>query len=128
MTTTLRHDEARRLRRGIRLTLTADQEALRQTFIARWAENDPRAYLDSVRAIAGWTVEDKINQITVPTLVITSDADTLIPREVTAPMAEQIPGAELATIARAGHLSNIEAEEAFDDLLAEHLRRCGLLA
>jgi len=71
---------------------------------------------------------DDLAGITVPTLVITSDADTLIPHEVTAPMAEQIPGAELATIARAGHLSNIEAEEAFDDLLAEHLRRCGLLA
>jgi pimeloyl-ACP methyl ester carboxylesterase len=66
--------------------------------------------------------------ITVPTLVITSDADTLIPQEVTAPMAERIPGAELAVIPRAGHLSNLEAEGAFDDLLATHLRRCGLLA
>jgi pimeloyl-ACP methyl ester carboxylesterase len=66
--------------------------------------------------------------ITVPTLVITSDADTLIPPDVTAPMAEQIPGAELAVIPRAGHLSNLEAEGAFDDLLATHLRRCRLLA
>ncbi len=66
--------------------------------------------------------------ISVPTLVITSDADTLIPQEVTAPMAEQIPGAELTVIPHAGHLSNLEAEEAFDDLLAGHLRRCGLLA
>lgn len=65
--------------------------------------------------------------ITVPTLVITSDADTLIPSDVTAPMAEQIPGAELAVIQRAGHLSNLEAEEEFDDLLARHLQRCGLL-
>lgn len=71
---------------------------------------------------------DDLAGITVPTLVITSDTDTLIPQEVTAPMAEQIPGAKLAVIHRAGHLSNLEAEEAFDDLLAEHLRRCGLLA
>ncbi|MEA2520528.1 MAG: hypothetical protein QOI81_174 [Actinomycetota bacterium] len=65
--------------------------------------------------------------ITVPTLIITSESDTLIPPDVTSPMAEQIPGAELAVIPRAGHLSNLEAQQAFDDLLTQHLRRCGLL-
>jgi 3-oxoadipate enol-lactonase len=65
--------------------------------------------------------------IDVPTLVITSDADALIPAEVTAPMAEQIPGAELATIAGAGHLTNLESPQEFDRLLEGHLRRCGLV-
>jgi pimeloyl-ACP methyl ester carboxylesterase len=64
--------------------------------------------------------------IDVPALVITSDADALIPAEVTAPMAERIPGAQLATIAGAGHLSNLEASEEFDRLLESHLGRCGL--
>lgn len=62
--------------------------------------------------------------IDVPTLVITSDADTLIPPEVTSPMAGQIPGGELAVIEGAGHLSNLEASAAFDELLAVHLERC----
>ncbi|HEV8564643.1 MAG TPA: alpha/beta fold hydrolase [Actinomycetota bacterium] len=64
--------------------------------------------------------------IDVPTLVITSDADALIPADVTAPMAERIPGAELAKIAGAGHLTNLEASEEFDRLLEAHLRRSGL--
>jgi pimeloyl-ACP methyl ester carboxylesterase len=72
---------------------------------------------DSTRDLAG---------ISVPTLVITSDADTLIPGDVTAPMAAQIPGAELAVIPEAGHLSNLEMPGAFDAALAAHLRRCGL--
>jgi 3-oxoadipate enol-lactonase len=62
--------------------------------------------------------------IDVPTLVVTSDGDRLIPADVTSPMAEQIPGAELAVIDGAGHLSNLEAAGAFDELLVHHLERC----
>lgn len=64
--------------------------------------------------------------IGVPTLVITSSGDTLIPSQATAPMAQQIPGAELAVIEGAGHVSNFEAPARFDELLGAHLTRCGL--
>jgi 3-oxoadipate enol-lactonase len=62
--------------------------------------------------------------IDVPTLVVTSDGDRLIPPDVSSPMADQIPGAELAVIDGAGHLSNLEAAGAFDELLAHHMERC----
>ncbi len=62
--------------------------------------------------------------ITVPTLVVTSAQDTLIPADVSAPMAEQIPGATLALIEGAGHLSNLEAPDTFDELLTTHVERC----
>jgi 3-oxoadipate enol-lactonase len=62
--------------------------------------------------------------IDVPTLVVTSDGDRLIPAEATTPMADQIPAARLAVIEGAGHLSNLEAAGAFDELLANHLERC----
>ena len=42
---------------------------------------------------SGRTPPRDLAGIDVPTLVVTSDGDTLIPAEVTAPMAEQIPGA-----------------------------------
>lgn len=51
--------------------------------------------------------------IDVPTLVITGTADRLIPPDVTAGIAERVPGAELVRIEAAGHLSNLEAPEAF---------------
>jgi pimeloyl-ACP methyl ester carboxylesterase len=69
----------------------------------------------------------ELASIRVPTLVITSDGDRLIPAAVTAPMAQAIPGAELLTIAGAGHLSNLEAAGSFDEGLAGHLARCGLV-
>jgi 3-oxoadipate enol-lactonase len=65
--------------------------------------------------------------IDVPTLVVTSTRDTLIPPEVSSPMAEQIPGADLALIEGAGHLSSLEAPETFEELVEAHLDRCGLL-
>jgi 3-oxoadipate enol-lactonase len=64
--------------------------------------------------------------IDVPALVVTSDADTLIPAELTAPMAEQIPGAKLVVIGGAGHLSNLEQPGDFDEALAGLLARSGL--
>jgi len=65
--------------------------------------------------------------IDVPTLVITSTGDTLIPPAATSPMAQQIPGARLEVIDGAGHLSNLEAPAAFNRLLREHLAACGFL-
>jgi 3-oxoadipate enol-lactonase len=65
-----------------------------------------------------------LGTIDVPTLIVTSDGDTLIPAAATSPMADQIAGAELAVIAGAGHLSNLEAPGAFDEVLALHLDRC----
>jgi pimeloyl-ACP methyl ester carboxylesterase len=64
--------------------------------------------------------------IDVPTLVVTSTGDTLIPPEATTPMASQIPRARLEIIEGAGHLSNLEAPEEFSRLLREHLGRCGI--
>jgi len=64
--------------------------------------------------------------IDVPSLVVTSSGDTLIPPAATTPMAGQIPGAQLAVIEDAGHLSNLEAPARFDELVGAHLTRCGL--
>ena len=47
--------------------------------------------------------------IDVPTMVVTGTDDTLIPPDVTAGIADGVPGAELLRIEGAGHLSNLEA-------------------
>ncbi len=65
--------------------------------------------------------------IDVPTLVITSTADTLIPPDATSPMADEIPRADLEVIERAGHLSSLEAPQEFNRLLRNLLVRCGVL-
>jgi pimeloyl-ACP methyl ester carboxylesterase len=69
---------------------------------------------------------DDLAGIDVPVLVVTSDADTLIPPEASAPMADLIPDADLKVIEGAGHLSNLERPGEFSQLLADHVERCGL--
>jgi pimeloyl-ACP methyl ester carboxylesterase len=64
--------------------------------------------------------------IDVPTLVVTSSQDGLIAPEISVEMASHIPGAGVEVIEGAGHLSNLEAAEAFNAALLGHLEACGL--
>jgi 3-oxoadipate enol-lactonase len=55
--------------------------------------------------------------IDVPTVVLTATGDTLIPPEVSSPMADAIPDAVLVTLEGAGHLSNLEDPAGFNSAL-----------
>ena len=65
--------------------------------------------------------------IGVPTLVITSSEDQLIASEISAEMARSIPSSRLEILEGVGHLTNLEAPEAFNDHLLRHLGACGLV-
>jgi pimeloyl-ACP methyl ester carboxylesterase len=56
-----------------------------------------------------------------PVSVVVGEEDTLTPPAEAAAMAEAVPGAALVTIPRAGHLSNLEAPEAFNAALRDWL-------
>ncbi len=59
--------------------------------------------------------------IRVPTLVIVGEEDAVTPPEVARQMAEGIPHARLVVIPHAGHLSNVEAPEAFNEAVRDFL-------
>ncbi len=61
-----------------------------------------------------------LSGITVPVLAISSSNDTLIPPADTTAIADGIPGARYEEIDGPGHLSNLEAPDAFNSLLREH--------
>lgn len=75
------------------------------------------ARVDSTPDLAG---------IAVPTLIITSSGDTLIPPDATSPMAQQIPGATLVVVEGAGHLSNLEAPKKFNEVLGQFIAKTGV--
>jgi pimeloyl-ACP methyl ester carboxylesterase len=64
-----------------------------------------------------------LGTIDVPVLVLTSEDDALIPPAESLAMAEHVPGAETATLAGAGHLSNLEAPDAFLEAVGAFLGR-----
>jgi 3-oxoadipate enol-lactonase len=59
--------------------------------------------------------------IDVPTLVIVGAEDALTPPSEAEAMFDAIPGCRLAELPAAGHLSNMEAPEAFNAAVAEFL-------
>jgi 3-oxoadipate enol-lactonase len=64
-----------------------------------------------------------LSAIACPALVVGGEEDTVTPPDLSRAMQRAIRGAELVILPRAGHLSNLEQPEAFNDALARFLDR-----
>jgi 3-oxoadipate enol-lactonase len=64
---------------------------------------DPVGYTRQKQAADGHNTYERLPEIKVPTLVITGEADRLIPSENSRILASRIPGAKLVLIKKAGH-------------------------
>ena len=62
-----------------------------------------------------------LRSITVPTLIIVGETDGVTPVAASEALNQGISGSKLVVIPEAGHLSNLEAPEAFNGALAEFL-------
>ncbi len=88
--------------------------------------NDPDAAIDFGRAIfsrAG--VEHQLDQITVPTLVLTGEEDQSQTPVRARRMAAGIRDAQCVIVPRAAHISTIDQPDVVNAELAEHLARSG---
>jgi pimeloyl-ACP methyl ester carboxylesterase len=83
-----------------------------------WRNTDPvrRSASPAIQCLAA---------VTCPTLVILGELDLPDFKEIAQRLAAGIPGAALHTIADAGHMANMEAPAAVNDLLLAHLRAHG---
>ena len=85
-----------------RLVLAQRPEAIRSAIQSLKSRPDSTPLLDAVGC---------------PTLVVVGDEDEITSVDSVRRMHRRIPGAELAVIERAGHLSNLEQPEAFNRVL-----------
>lgn len=86
--------------------------------------NSPAGYIGALEAMKyrpDATAE--LAGIAVPTLIVVGEDDSLSPPEVAQDMQQRIRGSALAVLPRAGHLSNLEASEAFNAAVAGFLGR-----
>jgi pimeloyl-ACP methyl ester carboxylesterase len=72
------------------------------------------AILGQVSAVMGHKCTDRLHQIKSPTLVITGDADLLVPPANSEILAREIPGAKLVEIPGGSHGFNFETPEVFN--------------
>lgn len=102
----------------------AERPDLAESVRAMMARQSPDAVAAALRGmIARPDRTDRLASVRVPTLVVTSDADTLIPPAESEAIARAIPGARLAVVPRAAHLSNLENPDAFNAAVRDFLPR-----
>lgn len=97
-----------------------------------WVESagrvSPRVLSQQVAAVTAWDATERLGEIRVPTLVLTGDADVLVPVENSRRIAEAIPGSRLVLLPGAGHLFPLERFEETERELAGFFRGCGSAA
>lgn len=93
-----------------------EQAELRQKIEQRWPQNDKRAYLASLDAIIGWSVWERLGNITCPTLVISGDRD-YTPVAHKQRYVEQLPNARLVVIEQSRHATPMDQPDQFNTTL-----------
>jgi 3-oxoadipate enol-lactonase len=85
------------------------------------AEIHPDGYRLAASAFSETDERDLLPGIEVPTLVLWGENDTVCTRQDVEVLASNIKGAQFEVIPRAGHLSNQENPEAFNDAIRRFL-------
>lgn len=98
-----------------------EQASLRDTFIERWCQNDPQAYLNALAAFSDWNVMARLYQLKAPTLVVSADQD-YTPVAFKQFYLKMIPQAELVIIPDSRHITIIDQAVAFNQALADFLK------
>jgi 3-oxoadipate enol-lactonase len=99
-----------------------EQAPLRETFVKRWAANDPQAYIEATRSILGWDMRDRLGEIRCPTLILAADQD-YTPVAAKEAYVKLIPQAQLVVITDAHHALTMECPEKFNAALGDFLAR-----
>ncbi len=77
------------------------------------AENWDRALWEFTQASRPLGLPERLDELSVPVLVITGDDDRIVPTEQSIRLAGEIPNAELVVIPDCGHVPHEECPEAF---------------
>ena len=105
-----------------RLFIKPEQEELREKLATRWAENDKKAYLTSLKSLKNWSVMERLHEIKCPTLVISADED-YTPLSAKEEMTSLIPNAKLVVIEDSRHAVSVEKPEEFNRCIMDFLSK-----
>jgi 3-oxoadipate enol-lactonase len=98
-------------------------EALHQEVRETMASIDPEAFRIGAEAVWLADQRDRAMEIKVPTLVLVGEEDEVTPPELSHDLVDMVPGAELHTLAGAGHLANVERSIDFNDAVEAFIER-----
>jgi 3-oxoadipate enol-lactonase len=102
----------------------SDQQEMRRKVITRWAENDKRCYLDSIRALVNWSVTNRLTEISCPVIEIRGDLDQT-PLSLSDEQLATIPDARREVIPGSRHATPVDRADEFNLALLNFLDACG---
>jgi pimeloyl-ACP methyl ester carboxylesterase len=124
--------------KGLRDMLAAGEETFDPTLPGLFAGDAPAEYVPLLEAMAAdvrpqsmrtallvmaeTDQRELLPKVAVPTLLIWGEFDGRSPLSVARQFEEAIPGAKLVVIPGAGHVSNLEQPDAFNDAIREFCR------
>ena len=92
--------------------------------VRRLMANPPAGFIGALEAMKlRPDATEELAKISVPTLIVVGEDDSLSPPDVARAMQERIPDAQVVVLPRAGHLSNLEAADEFNTAVAGFLGR-----
>ncbi|NYD77846.1 alpha/beta fold hydrolase [Arthrobacter cupressi] len=106
------------------LTASAPPWLVEQT-LSLMSDIRPQANLTMLRAMANADLRGVLPDIDVPTVVLHGELDARSPLEVGRELNARMPASELVVLPGVGHLSNLEAADAFNREVRNFLRRVG---
>ena len=96
------------------------QKPLREIFIQRWAENHKPSYLAALKAAYGWSVRERLGEISAPTLVVGADGD-YFPTPDKEAYTDLMPTANLVVIENSKHALPAEKPQEFNQVVERFL-------
>jgi pimeloyl-ACP methyl ester carboxylesterase len=81
------------------------------------------AYRSQLKAGLGFNAEFRVGAIKAPTLVLSGEADAIVPVQNSRNLVERIPGAQLQLVEGGSHLFFIEQPDEFNRIVVEFLTR-----
>jgi len=102
------------------LFIKPEHGELRHKFIESWSENHKPSYMAAMGAAKGWSVADRLDEISCPTLVISADED-YTPVEAKQKYVDKMQNARLAVIDDSRHATPVEKPNEFNAVLSAFL-------
>ena len=91
-------------------------------YVTRLSTGAPiEVWTQMLRGLMEMDLRDALASITVPSLVIVGDRDTLTPKTSARAIADALPDARAIVLTRAGHVAMMERHDLFNDLFGRYL-------
>jgi pimeloyl-ACP methyl ester carboxylesterase len=81
-----------------------------------------RAFWEFIKGSKNYEIVERLDEIEIPTLVITGDNDVIVPTEQSIRLSKEIEGSELVILEKTGHLPQEEKPEEFIQAVENFLK------